>query len=240
MHMLIIPAIDIIGGQCVRLSKGDYDTVKVYEHDPLVMARQFEFRGFTHLHLVDLDGAKAGEVVNWPILEAIAGHTSLQVDFSGGIKTAEAVEKAFTMGAAQVAIGSLAVKHPEVLSAWLEQYGPDRFILAADVHHRMVATHGWQEQSGQDISGFLEFWLSKGMKRVLCTDISKDGMLQGPSVDLYRELIEAFPGMELIASGGVSGLDDLRQLSGIGCYAAVVGKAIYEGRIALEELSLHI
>lgn len=235
--MLIIPAIDIIGGQCVRLTKGDYDTVKVYGNDPLTIARQFEKNGFTHLHLVDLDGAKAGEVVNWQVLEAVAGGTSLKVDFSGGIKTKAAVEKVFSLGASQVAIGSLAVKDPEMLVQWLEEFGAVRFVLAADVNNRMVATHGWQQQSGRDIHDFLAFWLSKGLNRVLCTDISKDGMLQGPALDLYIELMTAFPQMELIASGGVSSMEDLSQLSAAGCYAAVVGKAIYEGRIGLGELS---
>jgi phosphoribosylformimino-5-aminoimidazole carboxamide ribotide isomerase len=238
--MLIIPAIDIIGGQCVRLTKGDYDTVKVYGNDPLMVARQFEDKGFTHLHLVDLDGAKAGEVVNWQVLEAVAEGTSLKVDFSGGIKTKAAVEKVFSLGAAQVAIGSLAVKDPEMLVQWLETFGAARFVLAADVNDRMVATHGWQQQSGQHIHDFLAFWLSKGLNRVLCTDISKDGMLQGPALDLYIELLAAFPQMELIASGGVSSMEDISQLSAVGCYAAVVGKAIYEGRIGLDELSAEV
>jgi len=238
--MLIVPAIDIIGGQCVRLTKGDYSTVKVYENDPVAVALQFEAQGITHLHLVDLDGAKAGEVINWPVLEAVGRQTKLHIDFSGGIKSAAAVEKAFSLGAKQVAIGSLAVKQPAVLEAWLKELGPDRFILAADVSNGHIATHGWQEQSSLKIEEFISYWLARGLKRVMCTDISKDGMLQGPAVALYTGLLQQFPVVELIASGGVGNLDDLYRLNEAGCYAAIVGKAIYEGRIEIGELKATI
>lgn len=234
--MLIIPAIDIIDGKCVRLSKGDYATQKIYNEHPLEQAKVFEANGITHLHLVDLDGAKQGKVQNWKVLETIAHHTTLQIDFSGGIKTKEQAQQAFDLGAKQITVGSLAAKQPKEFVDWIWQFGEEQLILGADVKDKKIATQGWQEQSEQDLFSFLDFYFEEGIDYVLCTDISKDGMLQGPSIELYQKLIEEYPEIKLIASGGVATIDDLRQLKQIGCYAAIIGKAIYEGKISLQEL----
>ena len=234
--MKIIPAIDIINGQCVRLSEGDYSTKQVYYVNPLDAAKQFEDAGLEYLHLVDLDGAKAREVKNWDVLKSITANTSLKVDFSGGIKTSEAVERAFDLGVNQVTIGSLAAKNPELFISWIEKFGGDKIILGADVKEEFIATGGWLETTNKHIIDYLAFYIEKGITNVLCTDISKDGMLQGPSIDLYKKILAQFPDLNLIASGGVSGVQDLKDLVEINCGAVVIGKAIYENRIALDEL----
>ncbi|MDB5226675.1 MAG: hisA [Bacteroidota bacterium] len=235
--MLIIPAIDIIDGKCVRLTKGDYDTKKIYNENPLEVAKDFEANGFTHVHLVDLDGAKKGSVVNWKVLENIAGQTGLHVDFSGGIKTRQAAQQAFDLGAKQITVGSLAVKNPKEFVDWIWAFGEEKLILGADVINEKIAVNGWQESSGKDIYAYLDYYFEEGIDYVLCTDVSKDGMLNGPSIDLYKNIIEEYKEINLIASGGVSSMEDLQQLKEIGCYAAIVGKAIYEGRITLKQLS---
>ncbi len=234
--MLIVPAIDIIDGKCVRLTKGDYTTKKIYNENPVEVAKEFEANGISHLHLVDLDGAKKGEVVNWKVLESIALQTSLKIDFSGGIKTKSAAQMAFDKGANQITVGSLAVKNPKEFVDWIWEFGEEKLILGADVIKDKIAIHGWQESNDKDIFSFLDFYFEEGIDYVLCTDVSKDGMLQGPSVELYQKIIEAYEGLNLIASGGVSGMDDLIRLKEIGCYAAIVGKAFYEGRISLSSL----
>lgn len=234
--MIIIPAIDIIDGKCVRLTKGDYATQKTYNENPLEQAKIFEDAGLTHLHLVDLDGAKAGQVKNWKVLEQIAQGTDLIIDFSGGIKTKEQAQQAFNMGANQITVGSLAAKNPKEFVDWIWEFGEEGLILGADVKDKQIAVQGWQQSSGQDIFSFLDFYFDEGIDYVLCTDVSKDGMLQGPSFDLYSEILENYPELNLIASGGVATLDDLLKLKALGCYAAIVGKAIYEGRISLKEL----
>lgn len=236
-NMLIVPAIDIIDGKCVRLTKGDYDTKKIYNENPLEMAKEFEANGITHLHLVDLDGAKKGAVVNWKVLEDITKHTSLTVDFSGGIKTRQAVQKCFDLGANQIAVGSLAVKNQKEFVDWIWAFGEEKLILGADVMNERIAINGWQETSTKSIYDFLDYYFEEGIDYVLCTDISKDGMLQGPSFQLYQDIIEEYEELKLIASGGISSINDLRKLKEIGCYAAVVGKAFYEGKISMKELA---
>lgn len=235
--MLIIPAIDILDAKCVRLTKGDYSTQKIYNEDPLEVAKAFEANGITHLHLVDLDGAKAGTVVNWKTLENICSATKLKVDFSGGIKTRQAAQQAFDSGASQIAVGSLAVKNPKEFVDWIWAFGEEKLILGADVIGEQIAVHGWQENSGKDIYDFLDYYFEEGIDFVLCTDVSKDGMLQGPSIELYKKILLEYGELQLIASGGVSSMQDLEQLKAIGCYAAIVGKAFYEGRISMKELS---
>jgi len=234
--MLIIPAIDLIDGKCVRLTKGDYDTKKIYNDNPVEVAKEFEANGITHLHLVDLDGAKKGEVVNWKVLENITSNTKLKIDFSGGIKTKQAAQKAFDIGATQITIGSLAAKNPKEFVDWIWSFGEENLILGADVMNEKIAINGWQENSTKDIYSFLDYFFEEGIDYVLCTDISKDGMLQGPSFELYKNILEEYDEIKLIASGGVSSVDDLIQLKEIGCYAAIVGKAFYEGKISLQEL----
>jgi phosphoribosylformimino-5-aminoimidazole carboxamide ribotide isomerase len=236
--MTIIPAIDLIDGQCVRLTKGDYDTKKVYNSDPLEVAKQFEKNGFTRLHLVDLDGAKAGKVINLSVLEAICNNTALQVDFGGGIKTDEEFEKVLNAGASQVTIGSLAVKDPIKVKEWITKYGADKIILGADVKDRRIAVSGWLETSDLELFTFVEQYYQLGIRHVLCTDISKDGMLEGPAFELYSEIMERFPDLELIASGGVSRIEDVKKLKELNVPAVVIGKAIYEGRIELRELGI--
>lgn len=234
--MLIIPAIDIIEGKCVRLSKGDYDTKKIYNDNPLEVAREFEANGITHLHLVDLDGAKSGKVVNWKVLESIASKTKLHIDFSGGIKTKEAANQAFELGAAQITVGSLAAKNPKEFVDWIWEFGEEKLILGADVIKDKIAIHGWQESSTKDIYEYLDFYFEEGIDFVLCTDVSKDGMLQGPAIELYKDIIKEYEEIKLIASGGVSCMRDLEQLKEIGCYAAIVGKALYENKISFSDL----
>ncbi len=235
--MLIIPAIDIIDGKCVRLTKGNYDTKIIYNENPVDAAKGFEDAGITHLHLVDLDGAKKSEVVNWKVLESIASQTKLQIDFSGGIKTKQSAQQAFDLGATQITVGSLAAKNPKEFVDWIWEFGEEKLILGADVIKDKIAIHGWQESSTKDIYSYLDYFFEEGIDYVLCTDVSKDGMLQGPSFDLYKDILGEYEEIKLIASGGVSSIEDLNQLKEIGCYAAIVGKAFYEGRISLSELS---
>lgn len=238
--MRIIPAIDIIEGKCVRLSKGDYETKKIYSENPLEMARQFEGHGIEFLHLVDLDGAKSGHIVNYQVLEELASKTSLKIDFGGGVKADEDLVMAFECGAAQVTAGSVAVRNPDRVVSWLENFGPQRIILGADVNQGKIALQGWTETSDFELRPFLQEYIKKGVQSVICTDISKDGMLQGPATSLYREVLSIFPSISLIASGGVTSMKDIEDLAGVGCEGAIVGKAIYEGRISLKELSSFI
>lgn len=238
--MRIIPAIDIIEGACVRLSKGDYATKKVYNENPLEVAKQFEAHGIKHLHLVDLDGAKSKHIVNHKILEAIATETSLRVDFGGGLKTYDDLRVAFESGATQITGGSIAVKDPHTFESWLSTYGSDKIILGADAHHRKIAISGWLEESDDDVVEFISAYQKKGAKYVICTDISKDGMLEGPSFDLYKEILDETSGLSLIASGGISTFDELPRLAALGCEGTIIGKAIYENRISLKQLETFI
>ena len=235
MKIELIPAIDIIDGQCVRLTKGDYDQKTVYGQ-PIEMAREFERIGYKRLHVVDLDGAKSKHIVNDAVLRTITTETNLTVDFGGGIKTDEDIEKAFDAGAAMVTIGSIAVTQPALFMGWLEKYGADRIILGADVRNGKISINGWKEDSTEDLLPFLKKYIDAGVKNVLCTEISKDGTLQGPAIALYKEVMAAYPALHLIASGGVSSIDDIKALDQAGIPAVVFGKAIYEGRIDLEEL----
>ena len=232
----LIPAIDIIDGKCVRLSQGDYDTKKIYNENPLEVAKEFEANGIQRLHVVDLDGAKSSHVVNYKVLDAIAGHTSLTIDFGGGIKTNEDLMIAFENGAHMVTLGSVAVKKPELFKKWLHQYGAEKIILGADVKDNRISVSGWLEEGPQELMPFLTDYTQEGINKVLCTDISRDGMLQGPSIELYKQVMQRFPTMHLIASGGVSGMDDIIRLDEAGIPAVVFGKALYEGRITLKEL----
>lgn len=234
--MYIIPAIDIIDGKCVRLTQGDYTQKKVYNENPVEVAKQFEEVGIKRLHLVDLDGAKASRIINHKVLEQIATATQLQIDFGGGLKSDEDVKIAFASGAHQITGGTVAVKKPALFEKWLQAYGGERIILGADVKNGYIAVSGWQEQSDLELFSFLETYQAKGIKNVICTDISKDGLLQGSSLDLYKEIAQKFPTLNLIASGGVSSIQELEELKSIGCYGAIIGKAIYEGKILLEEL----
>ncbi|WOK07899.1 1-(5-phosphoribosyl)-5-[(5-phosphoribosylamino)methylideneamino]imidazole-4-carboxamide isomerase [Imperialibacter roseus] len=234
--MDIIPAIDIIDGKCVRLTQGDYDQKKIYNERPLEVAMQFEDAGLTRLHLVDLDGAKAGSVKNWKVLEALASKTSMVIDFGGGIKSAEDVDIVFECGAKLATVGSMAVKNEEIFSDWLEQYGADRFFLGADVKDEKIAIGGWLETTDIWVYDFMEKYVQKGVTNIFCTDVSKDGLLEGPSVDLYKTVVEQFPDIYFVASGGVSSMEDLEKLKEIGCRGAIVGKAIYEGRVNIADL----
>lgn len=233
--MRIIPAIDIIDGKCVRLSKGDYRTQKVYNEDPLEVALQFEGAGIKYLHLVDLDGAKSKKIVNYKTLELLARKTGLHIDFGGGIKSDQDIKIAFESGAKQITGGSIAVDQPELFTRWLQTYGSGKIILGADCKNRKIATHGWLEKSTWDVIEFIQDFESKGIESVICTDIDKDGMLQGPSINLYREILRNSQ-VQLIASGGVHSLKDLEELKNIGCEGAIIGKAIYEGKITLKAL----
>ena len=232
----LIPAIDIIDGQCVRLTKGDYDQKTVYRDSPAEVAKEFEQKGFKRLHVVDLDGAKSKHIVNDKVLRRITTETNLTVDFGGGIKTDEDIEKAFCAGAAMVTVGSIAVTQPELFMGWLEKYGADRMILGADVRNGKISINGWKEDSAEDLLPFLRKYIDAGVKTVLCTEISKDGTLQGPAIELYKEVMTAYPTLHLIASGGVSSIDDIKTLDRAGIPAVVFGKAIYEGKINLNEL----
>jgi phosphoribosylformimino-5-aminoimidazole carboxamide ribotide isomerase len=234
--MQLIPAIDIINGKCVRLTQGDYDSVKVYNENPLEIAKQFEDAGLTRVHVVDLDGAKAGAVRNWKVLEAIASRTGLRIDFGGGIKTENDVTIVLDSGARWATIGSIAVKDEELFVEWIDKFGATSFILGADVKDEKIAISGWLETTDIWIYDFIRKYLRHGLKQIFCTDVKKDGLLQGPSVKLYKNIITEFPSLHLIASGGVSSIKDLEDLAAIGCNAAIVGKAIYENRISLEEL----
>lgn len=234
--MQLIPAIDIINGKCVRLTQGDYDSVKVYNENPLEIAKQFEDAGLTWVHVVDLDGAKAGAVRNWKVLESIASKTGLDIDFGGGIKTEKDVSIVLESGAKWVTIGSIAVKDEELFVEWIDKFGSSSFILGADVKDEKIAISGWLETTDIWIYDFIRKYMKHGLKQIFCTDVKKDGLLQGPSVKLYKNIITEFPSLHLIASGGVSSLKDLEELAAIGCNAAIVGKAIYENRISLKEL----
>lgn len=233
--MRIIPAIDIINGKCVRLSKGAYETSKIYSSNPLEIAKEIEDAGLEYLHLVDLDGAKSKHVVNHKILEKITHQTSLKVDFGGGIKSDEDVLKVIDCGANQFTGGSIAVSNPSLFLSWLERYGKDKIILGADCNQRKIASNGWQTASELDVYEFIQSYLAKGIEYVVCTDIQKDGMLEGPSIELYQELVQ-LESIQLIASGGVSCMEDVLQLKNIGCEAVIIGKALYEKRITLKEL----
>lgn len=233
--MRIIPAIDIIDGKCVRLSKGDYSTKKVYSESPLEVAKEFEANGITYLHLVDLDGAKSKQIINNKTLELIAAKTNLIIDFGGGLKSDKDVKIAFDCGATQITGGSIAANNPEIFMRWLIKYGNDKIILGADCKNRKIATNGWLETSEEDVVDFITAYKVKGIVNVICTDIAKDGMLKGPSIELYTEIISK-TNINLIASGGVSSIKDLEKLVRIGCEGAIVGKAIYEGKITLKEL----
>jgi phosphoribosylformimino-5-aminoimidazole carboxamide ribotide isomerase len=234
--MQIIPAIDIIDGKCVRLTQGDYAQKTIYNENPLEVALKFESIGIARLHLVDLDGAKLGKVVNYKVLEKIASKTKLSIDFGGGIKTDDDIETVFNYGADLATIGSMAVKNKTLFFSWIKKYGADKLFLGADVKHEKIAIGGWLETTDLSIYDFIEENLIEGIKHVFCTDISKDGLLQGPSIDLYKNMLNKFPKLNLTASGGVSQLSDLEELKKIGCSGAIVGKAIYEGRITMEEL----
>jgi phosphoribosylformimino-5-aminoimidazole carboxamide ribotide isomerase len=234
--MRIIPAIDIIDGKCVRLTQGDYAQKKIYNENPVEVAKSFGDAGLQYLHLVDLDGAKAGKVINWKVVEAICSQTSLKVDFGGGIKTEEEITNLFNAGIAQVNLGSIAVKEPEKVKQWIKKFTKKKIILSADVKDEMISINGWQENSSISIRGFLKDYSKYGIEFVTCTDISTDGMLSGPNIELYKTLLLTFPHLHLIASGGVSGIEDLVELRRIGIDGVIVGKAIYEGRIKLEEL----
>jgi phosphoribosylformimino-5-aminoimidazole carboxamide ribotide isomerase len=232
----LFPAIDIINGQCVRLTKGDYKQKKVYHDDPVAVAKDFEALGFRRLHIVDLDGAKSKHIVNDAVLREITSATSLTVDFGGGIKTEEDIEKAFDAGAAMVTIGSVAVTDPDLFIGWLKKYGPERLILGADVRNGMISINGWKEDSSEPLLPFIRKYIDAGVVNVLCTEISKDGTLQGPAVALYKEVMANYPQLHLIASGGVSRQEDIEELEREGIPAVVFGKAIYEGRIDLKSL----
>ena len=236
MKMRIIPALDIIDGKCVRLLNGDYQKMTIYSDDPLEMAKRFEAHGMQYLHLVDLDGAKSNRIINYKVLEKIAVKTNLIIDFGGGIKSDEDLRIAFNSGASQITGGSIAVKDPERFSGWISDYGSAKIILGADVKDTTVAISGWLEESNQTIIPFLQDYVKKGIEYVICTDINRDGTLAGPAVDLYSELVAAFPEIKLIASGGISDSKALLQLNTVGCDAAIIGKAIYENRITLKEL----
>ncbi|MEY4728795.1 MAG: 1-(5-phosphoribosyl)-5-[(5-phosphoribosylamino)methylideneamino]imidazole-4-carboxamide isomerase [Bacteroidota bacterium] len=235
--MEIIPAIDIIDGKCVRLTEGNYASKTVYEASPLEMAKQYESLGFKRLHLVDLDGAKAGKVTNWKIVEDIAAHTQLVLDFGGGVKTSAEVKRIIDLGVQYVTVGSIAAKHPEEFKNWLISFGTDKFFLGADVRDNKIMTGGWLDATEIDVMNFVDDYMRLGVNHFFCTDISKDGKLMGPSIDLYRSMIESLPGLHLVASGGVSSMEDLQDLKAIGCKGAIVGKAIYEGKIDLKVLS---
>ena len=237
--MRIIPAIDIINGQCVRLTKGDYSTKKVYNENPLEVAKMFEDIGINHLHVVDLDGAKAHHIINYKILETIATKTRLKVDFGGGLKSDEDLKIAFESGANQITGGSIAVKNPSKFLDWLETYGSDKIILGADCLDQKIAIQGWQEESDQEVLEFIKDYVTKGISYVICTDIAKDGMLQGPSFDLYETILNTVTPVKLIASGGISNFDELPKLADLGCEAVIIGKAIYEGNISLKQLETY-
>ncbi|MFY0607766.1 MAG: 1-(5-phosphoribosyl)-5-[(5-phosphoribosylamino)methylideneamino]imidazole-4-carboxamide isomerase [Cyclobacteriaceae bacterium] len=234
--MKIIPAIDIIGGNCVRLTHGDYDQMKQYSDDPLEIARRFELAGLTNLHMVDLDGAKAKHVINIDTLRKVAGHTNLHIDFGGGVKTRKDLDLVLEAGAKQVTAGSIAASDRNEVVGWIKEYGGDKIILGADVLHEKIMVSGWQKSSGEDLIDFLAFYIDQGIQSVICTDISKDGALQGPSFDLYKKIQDRFPNLNLIASGGVSNIEDLERLKSQGLYGTILGKAYYEGRVTLEQL----
>lgn len=238
--MRIIPAIDIIEGKCVRLSKGDYTTKKIYNENSLEVAKEFEAHGIEYLHLVDLDGAKSNQIINYKVLETIATKTSLKIDFGGGLKSDADLRIAFECGANQITGGSIAVKNPDVFENWIQNYGSEKIILGADVNNRKIAISGWLEESNENVIPFIQTYQTKGIQYVICTDISKDGMLLGPSFELYQEILENTTNCKLIASGGISTFDELPKLAELGCEGVIIGKAIYENRISLKQLENYI
>jgi len=237
--MRIIPAIDIIDGKCVRLTKGDYDTKKVYNENPIEVAKRFESVGVEYLHLVDLDGAKANHIVNYKVLEQIASKTSLKIDFGGGLKSNEDLHIAFNSGAKQITGGSIAVKDADTFEGWIEKYGSSKIILGADCNNENIAISGWQEESQLQVIPFIKGYRAKGVKYVICTDIAKDGMLEGPSFELYKQILQEAKDVKLIASGGITTIEDINKLEELGCEGAIIGKALYEGRISLRELETY-
>lgn len=235
--MHIIPAIDLIEGRAVRLTQGDYATRKIYNTQPLEVAKAFEDAGLTRLHLVDLDGAKARRVINYKVLETIASRTNLHIDFGGGVQSDEDLQRVLDCGAAQVTAGSLAVRQPEVVAGWLARHGAERIMLGADARHERIAVSGWQEATDLWVYDFIADWQQRGIRYVISTDVGKDGLLQGSNQELYQKIIEKTPDVQLIASGGVSSMAELEQLAQAGLFGAIVGKALYEGHISLKELS---
>lgn len=235
--MKIIPAIDLMNGRCVRLTQGDYQQQTTYRDDPTAVAGEFEKAGFTHLHVVDLEGAKAGRVINLPALDAILNNTNLIVDFGGGIKTTDDIRTLLAHGVSQINLGSVAVKQPELVHAWLAEFGAERIIISADVRDERIAVHGWQETSGLELIPFLEAYSQAGIRYVTCTDISKDGMLQGSNTALYKKIVTTFPQLHVTASGGIGSLEDVQDLRTTGVAGVIVGKAIYEQTIDLHELA---
>lgn len=234
--MRIIPAIDIINGKCVRLSKGDYNTKKIYNENPLEIAKSFEAHGIEYLHLVDLDGAKSSKIINYKVLEQIASKTSLKIDFGGGLKSDDDLRIAFESGANQITGGSIAVKNPELFKSWINQHGTDKIILGADANNRRIAVSGWLEESNEEVIPFIQKYQKEDISYVICTDIAKDGMLEGPSFELYEDILKECPNVKLIASGGISTFNELPRLTELGCEGTIIGKAIYEGRITLKQL----
>ena len=238
--MRIIPAIDIIEGKCVRLTKGDYNTKKIYNENPVEVAKEFEAAGIQYLHVVDLDGAKASHIVNYKVLEQIASKTNLKIDFGGGLKSYKDLQIAFNSGANQITGGSIAVKKPEIFESWIAKFGADKIILGADCNNEKIAVSGWQEESDLEVIPFIKNYQSKGISYVICTDISKDGMLEGPSFELYQRILENTPKIKLIASGGISTFDEIPKLAEMNCEGVIIGKAIYENRISLKQLENYI
>jgi phosphoribosylformimino-5-aminoimidazole carboxamide ribotide isomerase len=235
--MHIIPAIDIINGVAVRLTQGDFNQKTEYNYDPLQLAKEFEAAGLKRLHIVDLDGARQKKIVNADVLKKISRGTKLAVDFGGGVQSDADIKLAFDMGAEQITAGSIAIKNPEMVKRWINTYGPDKIILGADVRGHEIAVSGWQEGSGQDIIPFIERYFDLGIRYIICTDISKDGMLQGPATELYQEMKLKFPELNIIASGGVSSMEDVQELKAVGCWGCIIGKAIYENKVTVEELA---
>ena len=238
--MRIIPAIDIIDGKCVRLSKGDYDTKKIYNENPLEVAKEFEAHGIEYLHLVDLDGAKSSRIINHQVLHKIASKTNLKIDFGGGLKSDDDLRIAFECGANQITGGSIAVKNRELFTKWISTYGTDKIILGADANNEKIAISGWLEESTEDLIPFIQAYQKEGISYVICTDIAKDGMLEGPSFELYQKILAQVPNLKLIASGGISTFDELPKLAEMGCEGTIIGKAIYENRITLKQIEKYI
>ncbi|MCU0445214.1 MAG: 1-(5-phosphoribosyl)-5-[(5-phosphoribosylamino)methylideneamino]imidazole-4-carboxamide isomerase [Microscillaceae bacterium] len=238
--MKIIPAIDIINGECVRLSQGDYEQKKVYHRNPVEVAKMYEAQGAKYLHVVDLDGAKAGRIINYPILANICQATDLHVDFGGGLQSDEDLQIAFDCGAKQITGGSIAVKKPELFAAWLARYGGERILLGADVRHEKIAISGWQNITEIDLYDYLAQYIQKGIRTIICTDISKDGLLQGTSVELYQKIQTQFPDLQIVASGGVAGIADIEALQAMNIYGVIIGKALYENRITWAELQAYL
>jgi phosphoribosylformimino-5-aminoimidazole carboxamide ribotide isomerase len=238
--MIVIPAIDLMNGQCVRLSQGDFETQTVYSTDPVATAQNFESRGFTHLHMVDLDGAKARKPRHMDVLKSVTDATGLFVDFSGGIRSLQQAKNVFSQGASAITIGSMAVNDPDTTLTIIDAFGPDKVILGADVKGEFIATAGWLEQSDKDIFSFLDYWLRKGFRKVMITDVSKDGMMQGPSTELYKNVLQNFHQIQLIASGGIAKIEDIKDLDSLGCFGAITGKAIYENKLDFNALKSYL